>query len=182
MTNTTAQNQPPEQQYKNHPILAEANIGDILTLTPTETNEIKPIHFRITRPALDGCAGEEVGIENGEITWSSSLGTLIYTEEEEPLMSNNHNEPRVYLNGKPYDFSEFYVSDDFLDAWLAEETANNSNNDTESVATSTGKPLQPGDYIPGEVREAFGNRIGLGDVVNTELPVALDTKKQTNNP
>lgn len=97
-------------------------------------------------------------------------------------MSNNHNEPRVYLNGKPYDFSEFYVSDDFLDAWLAEETANNSNNDTESVATSTGKPLQPGDYIPGEVREAFGNRIGLGDVVNTELPVALDTKKQTNNP
>lgn len=83
MTNTTAQNQPPEQQRKNHPILAAANIGDILTLTPTETDEIKPIHFRITRPALDGCAGEEVGVENGEITWSSSLGTLIYTEEEE---------------------------------------------------------------------------------------------------
>lgn len=36
-------------------------------------------------------------------------------------MSNNHNEPRVYLNGKPCDFSEFSVSDDFLDAWLAEK-------------------------------------------------------------
>lgn len=83
MTNTTAQNQPPEQQYKNHPILAEANIGDILTLTPTETDDVKPLYFRVTRPALDGCAGEEVGVENGEITWSSSLGTLIYTEEEE---------------------------------------------------------------------------------------------------
>lgn len=92
-------------------------------------------------------------------------------------MSNNNNEPRTYLNGKPYDFSEFYVSDDFLDAWLAEETASNSGNDMESVATSTGKPLQPGDYIPGEVREAFAKRIGLGDVANAELPVALDPQE-----
>lgn len=92
-------------------------------------------------------------------------------------MSNNNNEPRTYLNGKPYDFSEFYVSDDFLDAWLAEETASNSGNDMESAATSTGKPLQPGDYIPGEVREAFAKRIGLGDVANAELPVALDPQE-----
>lgn len=83
MTNTTAQNQPPEQQYKNHPILTEVNIGDILALTPTETDDVKPFYFRVNRLALDGCAGEEVGVENGEITWSSSLGTLIYTEEEE---------------------------------------------------------------------------------------------------
>lgn len=92
-------------------------------------------------------------------------------------MSNNHNKHRTYLNGTPYDFSEFYVSDDFLDAWLAEETASNSDNDMESAATSSNKPLQPGDYIPGEVREAFAKRIGLGDVANAELPVALDTKE-----
>lgn len=92
-------------------------------------------------------------------------------------MSNNHDEPRAYLNGKPYDISGFYVSDDFLDAWLAEETANNSNNDTENTATSTGEPHQPGDYIPGEVREAFAKRLGLSDVANAELPVALDTKE-----
>ena len=83
MTNTTEQNQPPEQQYKNHPILAEANIGDILTLTPTETDDVKPFYFRVTRPALDGCWGETVGVENGEITWSSSLGVLVYTDKEE---------------------------------------------------------------------------------------------------
>lgn len=92
-------------------------------------------------------------------------------------MGNNHNEPRVYLNGKPSDLSEFSVSDDFLDAWLAEESANNSTNDTESLATRPGKPLQPGDYIPGEEREAFVKRIGLGDVANAELPVALDPKE-----
>lgn len=92
-------------------------------------------------------------------------------------MSNNNNEPRTYLNGKPYDFSEFYVSDDFLDAWLAEETSSNSDNDMESAATSTDKPLQPGDYIPGEVREAFAKRLGLGDVANAELSVALDPKE-----
>ncbi len=91
-------------------------------------------------------------------------------------MSNHHDEPRAYLNGKPYDFSEFAVSADFLDAWLTEEPACESATNTESAAISTGKPLQPGDYIPGEVREAFAKRIGLGDVVNTELPVALDTK------
>lgn len=91
-------------------------------------------------------------------------------------MGNNHDEPRAYLNGKPCDFSEFSVSDDFLDAWLAEELAGNSAGDRESAATSTGKPLQPGDYIPGEVREAFANRLGLGDVANAELPVVLDAK------
>lgn len=91
-------------------------------------------------------------------------------------MSNNHNKPRTYLNGKPCDFSAFYVSDNFLDAWLAEETASNSDNDMESAATCTSKPLQPGDYIPGEVREAFAKRLGLGDVANAELSVALDSK------
>lgn len=85
MTNTPTQNQPPEQQYKNHPILTEVNIGDILALTPTETDDVRPFYFRVNRLALDGCAGEEVGVENGEIKWSSSQGTLIYTEEEEEL-------------------------------------------------------------------------------------------------
>lgn len=92
-------------------------------------------------------------------------------------MSNHHDEPRAYLNGKPYDFSEFAVSADFLDAWLTEEPTSNSAGDTESLATRPGKPLQPGDYIPGEVREAFVKRIGLGDVANAELPVALDPKE-----
>lgn len=90
-------------------------------------------------------------------------------------MSNNHNEPRVYLNGKPYDFSEFYAPDE-AKGWLTEEPTSKSAGDTESAATSTSEPLQPGDYIPSEVREAFANRIELGDVANTEHPVARDTK------
>lgn len=91
-------------------------------------------------------------------------------------MSNNHNKPRTYLNGKPYDFSAFYTPDE-VKAGLAEEPAGNPVANTESAATSTGKPLQPGNYIPGEVREAFAKRIGLGDMKNVELPVALDTKE-----
>ena len=91
-------------------------------------------------------------------------------------MSKNHNKPRTYLNGKPYDFPAFYAPDE-VKGWLAEEPARKSAGDTESAATSTSKPLQPGDYIPGEVREAFAQRLGLGDVANTELPVALDTKE-----
>lgn len=91
-------------------------------------------------------------------------------------MSNNHNEPHAYLNGKPYDFSEFYAPDE-VKGWLTEEPAGSSVGDAESKTTSTGKPLQPGDYIPGEVREAFAKRLGLGDVANTELPVALDLKE-----
>lgn len=91
-------------------------------------------------------------------------------------MSNNHDEPRVYLNGKPCDFSAFYAPDE-VKGWLAEEPASNSAGDTESAATSTGKPYQPGDYIPGEVREAFTKRLGLGDVANAELSVALDPKE-----
>lgn len=83
MTNTPTHNQPPEQRYSLHPILAEANIGDILTLTPAETDEINPISFRVTRLASDGCWGEVVGVENGEIVWSSSLGALVYTDKEE---------------------------------------------------------------------------------------------------
>lgn len=91
-------------------------------------------------------------------------------------MSNNHDEPRAYLNGKPYDFSKFYAPDE-VKGWLTEEPAGSSAGDAENKATSTGKPLQPGDYIPGEVREAFANRIGLGDAKNAGLPVALDTKE-----
>lgn len=91
-------------------------------------------------------------------------------------MSNNHNEPRVYLNGKPYDFSEFYAPDE-AKGWLTEEPAGSSAGDAESKATSTGKPLQPGDYIPSEVRESFAKRLGLGDVANTELPVAREAKE-----
>lgn len=91
-------------------------------------------------------------------------------------MSNNHNKPRTYLNGKPYDFSRFYAPDE-VKGWLAEEPAGSSARDAESTATSTGKPLQPGDYIPGEVRESFANRNGLGDAKNAGLPVALDPKE-----
>lgn len=90
-------------------------------------------------------------------------------------MSNNNNEPRTYLNGKPYDFSEFYAPDE-VKAWLTEEPAGSSAGDTESAATSTSKPLQPGDYIPGEVREAFAKRLGLGDVANVEQLVAREAK------
>lgn len=45
-------------------------------------------------------------------------------------MSNNHNEPRVYLNGKPYDFSEFYAPDE-AKGWLTEEPTSKSAGDTE---------------------------------------------------
>lgn len=86
-------------------------------------------------------------------------------------MSNNHNKPRTYLNGKPYDFSAFYAPDE-VKGWLAKEPAGNPAANTESAATSTGTPLQPG-----EVREAFANRIGLGDVKSAGLPVALDPKE-----
>lgn len=91
-------------------------------------------------------------------------------------MSNNHDEPRAYFNGELYCFSDFYVPDEVKD-WLTEEPAGSSAGDTENKATSTGKPLQSGGYISGEVREAFAKRIGLGDVANTELPVALDPQE-----
>ena len=91
-------------------------------------------------------------------------------------MSNNNNEPGVYLNGKPCNISEFSVSDDFLDAWLAEEPTSYSAGDAENKAISTGKPLQPGDYIPGDVRESSAKRLGLGDVVNVEQSVAREAK------
>lgn len=87
-------------------------------------------------------------------------------------MSNNHDEPRVYINGRPCNFSEFTVSDNFLDAWLAEEPANNSDND----ANSANKSLKPGDYIPSEVREAFAKRIGLRSLEDVEQVKALDPK------
>lgn len=91
-------------------------------------------------------------------------------------MSNNHDELRAYFNGELYYFSDFYVPDE-VKAWLTEEPAGSSAGDAESKATSTGKPLQSGDYIPGEVRESFAKRLGLGDVANTELPVAREAKE-----
>lgn len=91
-------------------------------------------------------------------------------------MSNNHDEPRAYFNGELYYFSDFYVPDE-VKAWLTEEPAGSSAGDAESKATSTGKPLQSGDYIPGEVREAFAKRLGLGDVANAGLPVAREAKE-----
>lgn len=99
-----------------------------------------------------------------------------HNSKERTPMSNNHNEPRTYLNGKPYDFSEFYAPDE-VKGWLTGKPAGSSAGDAESKTTSTDKPLQPGDYIPSEVREAFAKRLGLRDVANTELPVALDTKE-----
>lgn len=91
-------------------------------------------------------------------------------------MSNNHDEPRAYFNGELYRFSDFYVPDE-VKAWLTEEPAGSSAGDAESKATSTGKPLQSGDYIPGEVREAFAKRIGLGDMKNLEQVKASDPKE-----
>ena len=91
-------------------------------------------------------------------------------------MSNNHDELRAYFNGELYYFSDFYIPDE-VKAWLTEEPAGSSAGDAESKATSTGKPLQSGDYIPGEVRESFAKRLGLGDVANTELPVAREAKE-----
>lgn len=73
-------------------------------------------------------------------------------------------EPQVYLNGKPCDFSEFSVSADFLDAWFAEESTNNSDNATETQENNSEPQLKPGDYVPGEVRRAFMKRIYLGDL------------------
>lgn len=91
-------------------------------------------------------------------------------------MSNNHDEPLVYINGRPCNFSEFSVSDDFLDAWLAEETANNSDNDAESATNSANESLKPGDYVPGEIREAFAKRIRLRSLEDVEQVKALDPK------
>lgn len=91
-------------------------------------------------------------------------------------MSNNHDEPRAYFNGELYYFSDFYVPDK-VKAWLTEEPAGSSAGDAENKATSTDKPLQPGEYIPGEVRESFAKRLGLGDVKNAGLPVVREAKE-----
>ena len=83
-------------------------------------------------------------------------------------------EPRVYLNGEPCDFSEFSVSADFLDAWLAEEPTNNSDNATETQANSSEHQLKPGDYVPSEVREAFMKRIYSGDLAQARQSMMLE--------
>lgn len=106
---------------------------------------------------------ERVKAVNGESPKYVSQGWK-HTTVRNSLVSNNHDEPRVYINGKPCNFSQFSVSDNFLDAWLAEESANNSDND----ANSANKSLKPGDYIPGEVREAFAERLGLGNLEDTQ--------------
>lgn len=95
----------------------------------------------------------------------------------------NHNEepfpridgePRAYLNGKPCDFSEFFVSADYIEAWLEEEPTSCSSNDTETQASNPEPQLKPGDYIPSEVREAFERRIYSGNLESARQAMGLE--------
>lgn len=72
-------------------------------------------------------------------------------------------EPQVCLNGEPCDFSEFYAPAE-VEAWFTGESANNSDNATETQENNSEPQLKPGDYVPGEVRRAFMKRIYLGDL------------------
>lgn len=72
-----------QEAVDRHPSLNGVNIGDILTITPAEP--VQPGErehlFLVTRQALDGCIGDVIEMENGEITASWDLGALITTEE-----------------------------------------------------------------------------------------------------
>lgn len=83
-------------------------------------------------------------------------------------------EPRVYLNGEPYDFSEFFTSAYYVEAWLEEEPTSCSSNDTETQANSSEHQLKPGDYVPSEVREAFMRRFYSGDLEQARQSMMLE--------
>ena len=83
-------------------------------------------------------------------------------------------EPQVYLNGKPCDFSEFFVSADYVEAWLVQEPTASSGNDTDTQANSSEHQLKPGGYIPREVREAFERRIYSGDLEQARQAMILE--------
>lgn len=95
-------------------------------------------------------------------------------KSNEELYPRIDGEAQVYLNGKPCDFSEFSVSADFLDAWLTEEPTNNSDNATETQANKSEPQLNPGDYVPSEVREAFKRRIYSGDLEQARQAMILE--------
>lgn len=82
-------------------------------------------------------------------------------------------EPQVYLNGKPWDFSGFYAPAE-AEAWFTGESANNSDNATDTQANSSEHQLKPGGYIPSEVREAFKRRIYSGDLEQARQAMILE--------
>lgn len=59
-------------------------------------------------------------------------------------------EGKAYLNGKEYDFSKFYAPE--LDDPLPEATGSDAG---APVTKAAERKLMPGEYISGEVREAF---------------------------
>ena len=76
-----------QENYKantsQHPALNGVNIGDILTITPPEPvipGEREHL-FLVSRLALNGCMGDIIEMENGEITASWDLGVLFNTDE-----------------------------------------------------------------------------------------------------
>lgn len=83
-------------------------------------------------------------------------------------------EPRAYLNGEPCDFSEFFASAYYVEAWLEEEPTSCASNDTETQANNSEPQLKPGDYVPSEVREAFMRRIYSGDPEQVRQSMTLE--------
>lgn len=72
-----------KQNTAQHPALKGVNIGDILTITPPEPvmpGEQEHL-FLVSRLALNGCMGDIIEMENGEITASWGLGVLFNTDE-----------------------------------------------------------------------------------------------------
>ena len=92
----------------------------------------------------------------------------------EELYPRIDGEPRAYLNGEPCDFSEFFVSAYYVEAWLEEEPTSCSSNDTETQTNSSEHQLKPGDYVHSEVREAFMKRIYSGDLTQARQSMMLE--------